>query len=113
MLALRYVYVLALAIWLGGMVGELFGTTNARFLYLAYACGGSLVVTLVAMAVLGPRPAAFAIRLILSAAMLLVALYSGLALRADALPQLAMPLMTLNLAGALVLLYWEARGDHL
>ena len=48
MLALRYVYVLALAIWLGGMVDELFGTTNARFHDIAYACGGSLVVTLAA-----------------------------------------------------------------
>ena len=65
MLALRYLYVLALVIWLGGMVvlgamvapatfqvlqasapgigrtlaGELFGTILARFHYVAYACG--------------------------------------------------------------------------
>jgi hypothetical protein len=110
MLALRYVYVLALAIWLGGMVGELFGTTSTRFHYVASACGGALVVTLAAMAVLGPRPAAFAVRLILSGAMLLVALYSGFAIGSDALHQLATRLMMINVAGALVLLYWEARN---
>jgi hypothetical protein len=111
MLALRYVYVLALAIWLGGMVGGLLGTTSARFHYLTYACGSALVVTLTTMAVLGPRPTAFAIRLILSGAMLLVALYSGFAVRFDAQDQLATRLMIINVAGALGLLYFEAR-DH-
>ena len=108
MLALRYVYVLALAIWLGGMVGELLGNASTRFHYVAYACGGALVVTLTAMRVLGPRPPAFAIRLILSGAMLLVALYSGFAI--GAVHQLATQLMMANVAGALVLLYWEARN---
>jgi uncharacterized membrane protein len=132
MLALRYVYVLALAIWLGGMavlgalvaptpfdvlratapetgaspVGEVFETTIARFHYVAYACGGALVVTLTAMALLGPRPSGFAFRLALSGAMLLVALYSGFAIIGE---MDARRLMMVNIAGALVLLYWEAR----
>ncbi len=85
MLALRYVYVLALVVWLGGMVvlgavvapttfqvlqasepvagralaGELFGVTLARFHYVAYAAGAVLLLSLAAMAVLGPRPAHF------------------------------------------------------
>src|SRR4030095_1548815 len=113
MLALRYVYVLALAIWLGGMVvlGALVTPTTfevLRFHYLAYACGGALVITLTAMAVLGPRPNGFAFRLILSGAMLLVALYSGVAIIGE---MDATRLMMVNVAGALVLLYWEAR-DH-
>lgn len=164
MLALRYVYVLALVIWLGGMVvlgalvapttfevlqtnvpdtgrtlaGDVFGRTIARFHYVAYACGGALVVTLTAMALLGPRPSGFAFRLLLSGAMLLVALYSGSAIigemddlqrragtpisrlplddvrriRFDALHQLATRLMMVNVAGALMLLYWEARDDR-
>ena len=163
MLALRYLYVLALVIWLGGMVvlgamvapatfqvlqasapgigrtlaGELFGTILARFHYVAYACGGILLVSIGAMAVLGPRPRSFAIRLGLIAVMLLVALYSGLVVRRsidatqldagrwpsllpagnplrvrfDQLHQLATRLMLVNIAGALVLLYWEARDD--
>jgi hypothetical protein len=110
MLALRYVHVLALAIWLGGMVvlGALVapGTTIARFHYVAYACGGAFVLTLMAMALLGPRPSGFALRLVLSGAMLLVALYSGFAIMGE---MDARRLMMVNIAGALVLLYWEAR----
>jgi uncharacterized membrane protein len=161
MLALRYVYVLALVIWLGGMTvlgalvapttfqilqatepttgrelaGEVFGATIARFHYVAYAAGGLLLTTLTAMAVLGPRPRAYAVRSALITAMLAVALYSGQvvltridsiqrevggpvsSLRADderrlcfdRLHQLSTRLMMLNLAGALMLLYWEAR----
>jgi len=161
MLALRYIYVLALVLWLGGMVvlgavvapttfqvlqasepvagralaGELFGATIARFHYVAYAAGVSLLVSLAAMAVLGPRPAHFLVRSIIVAAMLAVALYSGFVvlggidriqqeagtlpsrlpatdsrrLQFDALHQLSTRLMMLNLLGALVLLYWEAR----
>ena len=163
MFALRYVYVLALVIWLGGMVvlgaiiapatfevlqarapevgralaGELFGTILARFQYVAYACGGVLLISIGTMAILGPRPRAFAVRLGLIAAMLLVSLYSGfivlrsidaiqleagrlpsllpagdpLRVRFDHLHQLSTRLMMANIAGALVLLYWEAR-DH-
>lgn len=161
MLALRYVYVLALVVWLGGMLvlgaivapaafgvlqaadpvagralaGEAFGVMIARFHYVAYGAGLLLLVTLVAMAVLGPRPPAFAVRSTLIAVMLGVALYSGFIvlgnidtiqreagtlpsrlpasdsrrIRFDQLHQLSTRLMMLNMAGALVLLYWEAR----
>jgi len=161
MLALRYVYVLALVIWLGGMVvlgaivapaafgvlqaadpvsgralaGEAFGVIIARFHYVAYGAGFLLLITLVAMAVLGPRPPGFAVRSSLIALMLGVALYSGVIVlgnidaiqrevgtlpsrlpatdarrvRFDQLHLLSTRLMMLNMAGALVLLYWEAR----
>ena len=161
MLALRYVYVLALVVWLGGMVvlgavvapttfqvlqasepiagralaGELFGVTLARFHYVAYAAGASLLLSLAAMAVLGPRPAHFLLRSIIVAAMLGVAVYSGVVVlgdidriqqevgtlpsrlpptdtrrvQFDALHQLSTRLMMLNMAAALILLYWEAR----
>ena len=104
MLALRYLYVLALVVWLGGMVilgavvapttfqvleasvpatgrelaGAVFGATLARFHYVAYAAGGLLLVTLAAMRVLGPRPAHVGVRAIIAAVMLAVALYSGM-----------------------------------
>ena len=163
MLALRYVYVLALVVWLGGMVvlgaivapatfevlqagapsvgralaGDLFGQILARFHYVAYACGGIMLISMIAMGLLGPRPRAFAVRLAVISAMLLVALYSGLVVlrtidssqleagrlpsllpaddarrvRFDELHALSTRLMMANLAGALALLYWEAR-DH-
>src|SRR4029453_12511291 len=103
MLALRYVYVLALVVWLGGMLilgaivapttfevlqatagaqgrelaGAVFGAALARFHYIAYAAGGMLLLTLAAMRVLGPRPAHGGVRAVIVAVMLGVALYSG------------------------------------
>ena len=161
MVALRYVYVLALAAWLGGMVvlgaivapatfqvlqasapsngralaGELFGVVIARFHYIAYAAGGTLLLALIAMRILGPRPKAFGIRAGLVLAMLIVALYSGVVVlgaidaiqleagglpsllpagdarrvRFDAMHVLSTRLMMANIVGTLVLLYWEAR----
>src|SRR3954469_7794709 len=104
MLALRYVYVLALGIWLGGMLilgavvapstfevlqahapaagrelaGAVFGDVLARFHYIAYAAGVLLLLTLGAMRVLGPRPAQGGVRAVIVALMLGVALYSGM-----------------------------------
>jgi hypothetical protein len=103
MLALRYVYVLALVIWLGGMVvlgaiiapttfqvlqatapeigralaGELFGVILGRFHYLAYGAGAALFLSLGMMGLLGPRPAGFAIRMGVIVVMIAVAVYSG------------------------------------
>ncbi|SRR5712691_1427106 len=161
MLALRYIYILALVVWLGGMVilgaivapttfdvlqasagaqgrelaGAVFGTALARFHYVAYAAGILLLVTLGAMRMLGPRPAHSGLRAVIVSVMLGVALYSGLVVlrqidavqanagglpsrlpagdarrvRFDALHVLSTRLMMFNIAGALVLLYWEAR----
>src|SRR5688572_15363853 len=153
MLALRYLYVLALVVWLGGMVvlgavvapttfqvlqasepatgralaGELFGATIARFHYVAYGAGAVLLPSLVAMAVLGPRPSHFLVRTLIVVVMLGVACYSGFVVLAridriqaevgtlpsrlpaaderriefDGLHQLATRLMMLNMAAAL------------
>ena len=163
MLVLRYLYLLALVIWLGGMVvlgavvaptvfqvlqlrapdtgrvlaGAVFGVVLARFHYVAYACAAIVLVALIVMAVLGPRPAQFAIRTTLAAIMLSITLYSGIVLlgsvnrlqqaiganvapsslpaddarrvRFDRLHLLSTRLMMVNMVGALVLLYWEAR----
>ena len=161
MLALRLVYVLALAVWLGGMTmlgavvaptifqtlqaadpgsgralaGLAFAAILTRFHFVAYGCGILLLVTLIAMALLGPRPKHVAIRFAIVAAMLLVSAYSGVVVlgeidaiqrevgtlpsrlpegdprrvRFDALHQLSTRLMMVDLIGALALLYWEAR----
>ena len=161
MLALRLVYVLALAVWLGGMTilgavvaptifqtlqsaepssgralaGLAFSAILTRFHFVAYGCGFLLLVTLIAMALLGPRPKHVAIRCGIVVGMLLVSAYSGVAVlgeietiqrdvgalpshlpegdprrvRFDALHQLSTRLMTVDLIAALALLYWEAR----
>jgi hypothetical protein len=161
MLGLRYAYVLALVVWLGGIIilgalvapttfevlqagspeagralaGDVFGAIVSRFHYVSYAAGAVLLVTLAAMAVLGPRPAGVAVRMGVIAVMLAVALYSGLVvlsdidaiqqaaggpisnllitderrIRFDELHLLSERLMLVDMAGALLLLYWEAR----
>jgi hypothetical protein len=102
-IALRYVYLAALAVWLGGMVvlgvivapvlfqtlpalspddgrafaGETFKVMLTRFHTVTYACGGMAFVALVVMALLGPRPRHFGIRTLILAAMLGISIYSG------------------------------------
>jgi hypothetical protein len=159
-LLLRLVYVLALTVWLGGMAilgavvaptifqtlqaadpdggralaGLAFGAMLGRFHFVAYGCGVLLLVMLIIMALLGPRPKGFAVRCALVVGMLLVAVYSGVVvlgeidaiqqevgalpsrlpagdphrIRFDELHQLSTRLMMVNLLGALALVYWEA-----
>ena len=161
MRAVRYVYILALVVWLGGMVvlgavvapatfqvlqasepatgrelgGAVFTSLLERFHYIAYGSGALLLVTLAVMALLGPRPRGFAVRIALITAMLAVALYSGAVVlrnaegirrevgglpsrlpatdarrvRFDELHLLSTRLMMVNMVGALALLFWEAR----
>ena len=104
MLALRYAGVLALALWVGGLLvlggiaapsifdvlaarqldgdralaGAIFGETLRRFHLLSYLCGFILLGSLVMRGVLGPRPIMFALRLGIAAFMLVVSAYSGL-----------------------------------
>jgi uncharacterized protein DUF4149 len=103
MLALRYVSLLALTLWLGGLIvlgaiaapsifqvvdaehaaggrllaGAIFGDALRRFHHLSYACGGVILAGFIARAVLGPRPLRLAIRMVIALAMLGAAAYSG------------------------------------
>jgi hypothetical protein len=107
-LLLRYAGLLALTIWVGGLVvlgaiaapsvfnvlaarhvpddrvlaGAIFGETLRRFHLLSYGCGAILLGTLLVRGVLGPRPVRFALRLALAALMLVATLYSGLVVSA-------------------------------
>jgi hypothetical protein len=109
MFALRFLYMLALVVWLGGMVvlgavvapstfqvlqalqpdtgralaGEVFGTSLARFTYISYAAGGLMIITLGIMALLGPRPRPFLIRGVVIAVMLGIAAYSGVIIASE------------------------------
>ncbi len=104
MLALRYVAVVALVVWVGGLLalgaiaapvafdvlgsqavagggrllaGAVFGEMLRRFMLVSYAAGILLLGTLVVRAILGPRPRRFAWRAAAATIMLATAAYAG------------------------------------
>jgi hypothetical protein len=102
MLALRYAALLAIVVWLGGLIvlggvaapaifdvtgmhaaggrmlaGDIFGEVLRRFHHVSYVCGCVIPLTLLARGALGPRPRRFAMRVALSVLMLAAVLYSG------------------------------------
>jgi hypothetical protein len=158
---LRFVYLLGLVVWLGGVLvlgsvvapalfeslsarvpsdgrvlaGAAFGAVLARFHVAAYACGVLMTLTLVLMALLGPRPRPFAPRLAVIVLMLGIttAIAFPIGQRLDAL-QGAVPgematlpeddarkiafarlhrtasgLLAVNVFAGLMLLFWEVR----
>ena len=163
MLALRYVYVLALAVLVGGIIaiggiaapatfaalvqhdaaagrvlaGLAFGEVLRRYYLASYAAGGVLLLSLAAMALLGPRPPAFFIRCAIAFTMLALMLYSGIVITSQIaglqqeigvavsslavgdprrmlfgrLHGLATGFMAATGLGGLALLYWEAKDS--
>lgn len=107
---MRYVYVLALSIWFGGIitVGAIVAPVSDiglhRFYVTSYIAGALVLTSLAAMAALGPRPSGFFARFAVAVAMFAITLYSGLELRTQPIPLLA-----LTALGGLALLFWEAR----
>lgn len=110
MLALRYAALLALAVWVGGLVAlgavaapatfdvlgaagsdgrlraaAVFGEVLRRFHLISYGCGAVIVTSLAARAVLGPRPRRFGIRVAIAGVMLAASAWIGLV----AAPQIA------------------------
>ena len=102
MFLLRYLYILALVIWVGGLVvagaivapavfdvlqaastdgrvlaGLVFGEVLRRIHLLAYAMAAVMLLALTLQRVLGPRPINFGIRAAIVGTMLAVALASG------------------------------------
>jgi hypothetical protein len=104
MLALRYVAVLALVVWIGGLIalggiaaptlfdvlgaqpiadgrllaGATFGEMLRRFTLVSYAAGAILLGTLIVRAILGPRPRRFAWRAAAATLMLAASAYAGI-----------------------------------
>src|SRR4029079_18073161 len=100
---LRYFYVLALAMWLGGMsiagfvvapvtfgvlegwnpatgrvlAGQVFGAILARLNLVAYVAGAAMVLVLTAQRLLGPRPRSYGIRVGILGVMLALTFYAG------------------------------------
>ena len=110
MVALRYVYVLALSIWFGGIItiGTIVSPVSDaalhRFFLTTYVAGSLVLTTLFGMALLGPRPSGFFARFSVAVAMFCVTLYAGLQLRS-----LPINLLAIIALGGLALLFWEAR----
>jgi hypothetical protein len=102
MIGLRYVYVVALVIWVGGLItigsivapaafaaldpggsaaaapaAALVGEVLRRFHLVGYAAGLTLLSTLLVMKVIGPRPPGFAARLVIVTGMLVTTLAAG------------------------------------
>jgi hypothetical protein len=103
MFVLRYLYILALGVWLGGMgmagliaapttfevlegwnavdgrvlAGQVFGRILSKLHLVLYAAGVVMLVTLTIRRLLGPRPVAYGIRAAIIAVMLALALASG------------------------------------
>ena len=108
MLAIRYVTLAALAVWLGGLVTlglvVVPSTDDLRqFQLIGYACGAVIFVGLLILKFIGPPPHDFFPRIGLVAAMLLVALYSGIR------PQDAQAARMVEIALGFVLLFWYVR----
>src|SRR5688500_14443483 len=108
MLVLRYAALLALVVWVGGLValggiaapsifdviaqrqvadgrmlsGALFGEMLARFTVVSYIAGGVLLLTLFLRRILGPRPHRFAWRAGIGALMLAATAYGSLGVAA-------------------------------
>lgn len=109
MRALRYVALVALVVWIGGLMtlgllvaptafdvvdarqvesgrmlaGYLFAAMFERFHFVAYGAAAILLISLAGRRLLGPKPVHFNVRLALVVAMLAVALYSGFVLTKD------------------------------
>ena len=108
MLAIRYVTLAALVVWLGSMVTLRLLTSpsgeSVRQLQLVgYACGAAVLVGLVVLKFVGPPPPSFFPRVALVAVMLAVAISSEALRLASTAP------MTIDMALGFVLLFWYVR----
>ena len=103
MFLLRYLYVVALVLWVGGLVvagalvapsvfgvlqawnqsqgrvlaGQVFGEVLLRLTWLSYAMGGIMIITLTLHRLLGARPLKYGIRVGIMAMMLVMMMVTG------------------------------------
>jgi Ca2+/Na+ antiporter len=103
MVLLRYLYVVALVLWVGGLIsagalvapsvfgvlqawnqsqgrvlaGEVFGEVLLRLTWLSYAMGGIMFITLTLHRLLGARPVKYGIRVGIMALMLVMMMVTG------------------------------------
>jgi len=108
MLAIRYVTLAALVVWLGGMVALTLLTAPSaedlrRFHLVGYVCGAIIFVCLFVIKFVGPPPHDFFRRVGLVALMIAVAIYAGIGRQTSMVP------MTIDIVLGFVLLFWYVR----
>jgi len=134
MIVLRYLYLLALVAWVGGMLtlagmaapsifavleqqsassgralaGTIVTDLLRKFQLMADLCGIVMLATLMGMRLLGPKPMHFRARFGTVFGMFAIALYSGIGV-SNLIERRSAVLMMVNILGGLSLLYWEAR----
>jgi hypothetical protein len=101
--AVRYVVLLALVVWLGGMLTVLLGEWLRPVPIVGAACGGVILIGLFVMKFVGPPPHGFIPRAALTAVMVLLVGVSAM------YRTLAAQLIAIDLALGLVLLFWYVR----
>lgn len=99
MLAIRYIALAALVVWLSAMLGEFVRRSDV----VVYGCGALLLVCLLIMKFVGPPPPAFIRRVTIVAIMLVVAVWSA------ALGDQSKAPIAVNLGLGMVLLFWYVR----
>ena len=99
MAVVRYVALIALVVWVAGMLPVAIRDA-LREPYLSFGSGGLVLVSLVVLKFVGPPPRAFFVRTGLVAAMLAVAALAWLAYVSPAIA------VRVNLALGAVLLFW-------
>ena len=108
MLAVRYVALAALVVWLGGLVTlglviEPSAVHLERFHLVGYVCGAIVFVSLFVLKFVGPPPHDFFPRIGLVALMLLVAIYGNIWAQSPFIP------MSIDIALGFILLFWYSR----
>lgn len=102
MALVRFAVLVALVVWLGGLLGAVFGDrSHGLWPWLAYGAGGVTVIGLFAMKFLGPPPHSFVARAAIAVLMLALTLADQLYRVPAATP--------INLALGFVLLAWYVR----
>jgi hypothetical protein len=105
MIAVRYLTLVALVVWLGAMMGARFADLPGRIDLVGYGCGATIVVGLFVTKFMGPPPHAFAARVAIVVMMLGFAAASTLGASHDVARMLA----GANIALGFVLLFWYVR----
>ena len=84
MILLRYLYVVALVLWVGGLIvagalvaPSVFGEVLLRLTWLSYAMGGIMFITLTLHRLLGARPVKYGIRVGIMSVMLTMMMVTG------------------------------------
>jgi hypothetical protein len=109
MFVVRFAALIALAVWLGGLVAPIWLTgavpveADRDTRLLAYVCGGVLLVSLFVLKFMGPPPHRFTLRAAIVAVMIVLVIYAHAAHVTSVAPT------AINIVLALVLLSWYAR----